>query len=196
MPARRFDDDDENRWSVEQFGSEADTMMLEAVVERRIGGRWKVLVVYDNTWYTLEPAALHHSRLTRPRCSAETSDIVPISEPETADPVVSGSGEQLGLEAPHSHRDAHDGGGGMGNDDNDLDAPLFTLARIAAASSPAASTTSTRSSLSSEEDSGGTTDTPPPASRPRRPRVAATGAIGPLDVVAEWVEDDCPTSST
>ena len=92
-------------------------------------------------------------------------------------------------------RDAHDGGGGTGNDDIDMEAPLLSLAMIAAASSPLASTTNSLSSLLSEEDSGGS-DTPPPA-RPRPKRVAAaTGASAPPDGVAEWAEDDCPTSST
>ena len=50
IPARRFDDPEGPRWSEAQFGDEANTKQLEAVVLRQGGRRWRVRVLHDDTY--------------------------------------------------------------------------------------------------------------------------------------------------
>jgi hypothetical protein len=58
--AARFDDNDDDRWSVMQFGALADTHELECRLVSHRAGRWKLHVIYDDSYYTLETAALIH----------------------------------------------------------------------------------------------------------------------------------------
>ena len=71
VPASRFDVPGEERWSVQQFGEEADTKVLECVIVRQVRHRWKVLVRYDNDYQTLESEALTHTAATCPKCQSE-----------------------------------------------------------------------------------------------------------------------------
>jgi len=69
VAAARFDDSNEDRWSVAQFGAEANTKELVCEVVSHRAGRWKVLVLFDKTYYTLEAAALKHTAGICPQCA-------------------------------------------------------------------------------------------------------------------------------
>ena len=68
VPATRFDIPGEYPWSEQQFGSEAGTRLLECRVIRKVGGRWKVQVLYDKDYQTLEEEALSHTAASCRQC--------------------------------------------------------------------------------------------------------------------------------
>ena len=68
VPAARFDIPGDDRWSVQQFGAEADTKVLECRVMRQVGSRWKLLVLFDKDIQTLEEEALSHTEASCRLC--------------------------------------------------------------------------------------------------------------------------------
>ena len=84
VPARRFDEPGEDRWSEEQFGAEADEKQLLCNVIGKVRGRWKVLVYYDDTSYSLEEAALTHDSTTCGVCWPKRGPCVPSTRPDVS----------------------------------------------------------------------------------------------------------------
>ena len=95
VPARRFDEPGGPKWSEDQFGEEADTKQLEARVVRRVGVRWLVKILYDATFYTLEEAALTHSRVTCPKCWPTGQPTEPLDESVPAGPSLAPTDDEL-----------------------------------------------------------------------------------------------------
>ena len=68
IPASWFDDPEAERWSVQQFGDEADTRALPCKVVARVRGLWRVHVEYDATTYVVEESAFTHTAATCRSC--------------------------------------------------------------------------------------------------------------------------------
>lgn len=128
VPARRFDGPEDTKWSEAQFGSEADTKQLHAVVLRRVGKRFRVHVPYDDTFYTIEEEALTHSPVTCPQCWPRGRQQEQGSPPQVAGRDAPSSeipGDPSGGEQLPASRDA------QGNGTDDEDQPLLKLANLA-----------------------------------------------------------------
>ena len=63
-----FDEEDEERWSVQQFGSAADTTVLLCEIRCVTRDGWKVNVPYDDTQYTLIDSQFTHDASTCHKC--------------------------------------------------------------------------------------------------------------------------------
>ena len=185
LPASRFDDDDEDRWSVAQFGDEADTKQLECLVITRRGKRWKVRVLFDDDLWYLEPECLTHDPASCPRCSSGSGQTLPNPDAEAAAPAHESparSPQRSGAGPDPS--DPFDVPSGLDTDSDD-DNPLADLAAAAAAATPSEAAAGHGGSEGQNESSGGA---PAVADAPvRRPRAAAARA---MQVVAEAILSD------
>ena len=84
LPATRFDDPECERWSVQQFGAEADTRVLQCTIVARVRDLFRVHVAYDGTFYTLEEEALTHTALTCRSCWPTMEVTTPSAPPSLA----------------------------------------------------------------------------------------------------------------
>ena len=73
VAASRFDDNNVDRSSVAQFGIEADTEELIWYVVSHHAGRWKVHVLFSDTYYTFNTADLKHTLGNYPQCAPRES---------------------------------------------------------------------------------------------------------------------------
>ena len=73
IAAARYDDNNVNGSSVAQFGIEAVTEKLIWYIVSHLAGRWKVYVLFDDTYYTLKTADFTHTVGNYPQCAPRGS---------------------------------------------------------------------------------------------------------------------------
>ena len=73
VPATKFDDDEDNRWSQAEFGEEWATKRLTGVVRSVRNGRCKVFFDYDGTHYTFGSIEMSQDPLSCPNCQPGSS---------------------------------------------------------------------------------------------------------------------------
>ena len=81
VKATFFDEDTDNRWSEEQFGSDWNTATVEGEVRRVYqDGRVRVWFALDKTSYTFDPSHTTHDASTCPACAARSLMEVPLAD--------------------------------------------------------------------------------------------------------------------
>jgi len=69
VAASRFGENSDDIWFVSQFGIEANTKELIWYVVCHRAGRWKVHILFDDTYCTLKTAAFKHTVGNYPQCA-------------------------------------------------------------------------------------------------------------------------------
>ena len=136
VPASRFDDGSTERWSVAEFGHEADSKVLDCTVVAMRAGTVKVRVHHDGDRYHLDRAAVSHKPAACPnRRHVASPQVRAPRQPRVGGRCAvsttlgpSAAGRQSG----HGDNGTGTGDNGPRDDISDDEAPLHSLALAAA----------------------------------------------------------------